>query len=115
MIIASIAYGATIDSLVGAVNKVVINPLISLLFAVALAVFIWGVAKYLTNPENETIRKESKAHMMWGVVGMFIMISVFGIMRIVLNTLGEKKIKVQNTGEVSIDKIDIGKEVKLRN
>lgn len=103
----NVANAASIGSLVNAVNKVVINPFIILLFACALVVFVWGVAKYLLNPESEEIRKESKSHMMWGVIGMFIMVSVFAIMRIILNTLGEKKIKIQNTGEVQIDRFQI--------
>lgn len=101
------AEAATIDGLVGAISKVLLNPLIVFLFACALAVFIWGVAKYLLNPQNEEVRKQSKSHMMWGVVGMFIMVSVFGIMRIILNTLGEKKIKIQNSGEVQIDRFKV--------
>lgn len=102
-----IAYGANIGTLMNSISKVIINPFIVFLFALALVVFIYGVVRYLLNPENETIRNESKSHMIWGVVGMFIMISVFGIMRIILNTLGEKNIKIQNTGEVNIDKYKI--------
>lgn len=107
MIMVNVAHAAGIGSLVNAINKVVLNPFIILLFACALAVFIWGVARYLLNPENEEIRKQSKSHMMWGIVGMFIMVSVFGIMRIILNTLGEKKIKIQNSGEVQINRFEI--------
>ncbi len=100
----NVAYGANIGSLVNSINKVILNPFIVLIFAVALVVFIYGVVRYLLNPENESIRTESKSHMIWGVIGMFIMISVFGIMRIVLNSVGEKNIKIQDTGEVNIDK-----------
>lgn len=100
----NVAHGANIGSLVNSINKVILNPFIVLIFAVALVVFIYGVVRYLLNPENESIRTESKSHMIWGVIGMFIMISVFGIMRIVLNSVGEKNIKIQDTGEVNIDK-----------
>lgn len=100
----NVAHGANIGSLVNSINKVILNPFIVLIFAVALVVFIYGVVRYLLNPENESIRTESKSHMIWGVIGMFIMISVFGIMRIILNSVGEKNIKIQDTGEVNIDK-----------
>lgn len=102
-----IAYGANIGTLVNSINKVILNPFIILLFAVALVVFIYGVVRYLLSPENETVRNESKSHMVWGIIGMFIMVSVFGIMRIILNTVGDKNIKIQNTGEVNIDKYKI--------
>jgi len=108
--IISYAEAATIDSLVNAVNKVVVNPLIIFIFALALVIFIYGVAQYLLNPESEEVRKQSKSHMIWGVVGMFIMVSVFGIMRIILNTIGEsKKIKIQNTGEITVESTKLGK------
>lgn len=103
----NIAYASDIGSLVNAINKVVINPFIVLLFACAFAVFIWGVIKYLMNPGDETALKESKSHIMWGIVGMFIMVSVFAIMKIILNTLGERKIKIQNSGEVQIDRFQV--------
>ncbi len=103
------AEAANIDSLVNAVNKVVVNPLIIFIFALALVIFIYGVAQYLLNPASDEIRKQSKSHMIWGVIGMFIMVSVFGIMRIILNTLGEKKIKIQNTGEITVESTKLGK------
>ena len=87
---------ANIVSLMASINRVIINPLIVFLFALAIIYFIYGLAKYLLSPDNEEIRKTSKQHMLWGVVGMFIMVAVFGIMNILLTTLGTKGIKIQN-------------------
>ena len=53
-------------------------------------------------PGDEELRTTSKSHMLYGVIGMFIMMSVFGIMRVILNSLGENHIKITDTGEVSI-------------
>lgn len=44
--------------------------------------------------------------MLWGVVGLFIMVAVFGIMRILLNTFGETKIQVNNNGDFNVKKTD---------
>jgi predicted PurR-regulated permease PerM len=96
---------ASVVTLMQSVNRVIINPLIILLFALAVVYFIYGLTKYLLSPENEEIRKTSKSHMLWGIIGMFIMISVFGIMNILLNTLGENRIKVNSTGDYSIEDI----------
>ncbi|MFA6392556.1 MAG: hypothetical protein WCW54_00515 [Candidatus Paceibacterota bacterium] len=87
---------ANVVSLMASINRVIINPLITFLFALAIIYFIYGLAKYLLSPDNEEIRKTSKQHMLWGVVGMFIMVAVFGIMNILLTTLGTKGIKIQN-------------------
>lgn len=37
---------------------------------------------------NTEKAQEGRQHMLWGIIGMFIMVSVFGIMRILINTLG---------------------------
>jgi len=79
---------ASVESLMGKVNKLIINPLIVLLFAMAVVYFVYGLVKYLISPDNEEVRKSSKSHMLWGVIGMFIMVSVFGIMNLIMNTLG---------------------------
>ena len=87
---------ASIVTLMASVNRVIINPLIMFLFALAVVYFLFGLANYLLSPDNEEIRKSSKSHMLWGIIGMFIMISVFGIMTLILNTFGENRIKLDN-------------------
>lgn len=98
-----VAY-ASVETLMASINRVVINPLIIFLFACALAYFLYGVVQFILNPANEEIRKSGKSHMMWGVVGMFIMVSVFAIMQIILNTLGSKTgIKIDRTGDYEVN------------
>ena len=94
---------ASVTTLVQSISKVILNPLIVLLFALAIVIFIWGLVQYLLNPDSEEIRKNSKSHMLWGIFGMFIMVSVFGIMNLVLNTIGEKRIQIKSNGEYTID------------
>lgn len=96
---------ASIVTLMKSVNKVIINPLIIFLFALAMVYFLYGVARYLLSPDNEEVRKSSKTHMLWGVIGMFIMVSVFGIMSLLLNTVGERNIQINNTGDYNVDNI----------
>jgi uncharacterized membrane protein YidH (DUF202 family) len=93
---------ASVMTLMKSVNKVIINPLIFFIFALALVYFVYGLAKYLLSPDNEELKKSSKQHMLWGVIGMFIMVSVFGIMNLVLNTIGENRIQVDRTGNYTI-------------
>lgn len=96
---------ANVATLMSSINKVIINPIIMLLFALAAVYFLYGLANYLLSPDNEEIRKSSKSHMLWGIVGMFIMISVFGIMNLILNTLGENRIQIQSNGDYSVGEI----------
>ncbi len=96
---------ASVGTLMKSVNRVILNPLILFLFALALAYFLYGVMQFIINPGNEEIRKTGKSHMLWGVVGMVIMVSVFGIMQLILNTLGEKSIRIDSTGNYEVNKI----------
>ena len=93
---------ASVQTLIKSIDKVIINPIILFLFAVAIVYFLYGLAQYLLSPDNEEVRKSSKSHMMWGVIGLFIMVAVFGIMKIILNTFGETKIRVSSNGDYTV-------------
>jgi len=83
----------TIVPLLEKINNVILNPLIVLLFAIALVVFLWGVFQFIRKADDEEAREEGRKSMMWGVIGMFIMFGVFGIIRILLNSIGVTDLK----------------------
>lgn len=75
----------------GLINRFVtyiINPLIAILFALALALFMWGIARFIWSADDETSREQGKKHMIWGLVGMLIMVSVYGILNVATSLLG---------------------------
>lgn len=77
-----------IYSILSKINQIIINPLIVLLFSVALLYFVYGVFQYIWQARaNPAKMKEGRSHMGWGLFGMFIMISVFGLFKILLNSL----------------------------
>ena len=65
----------------------ILNPFIAFLLFLALVYFLYGVFKFISGYENETARTEGKQHMLWGVVGMTIMVSVYGLLNIVKSTI----------------------------
>lgn len=77
------AFGKVLDPVI--VN--IVNPIIWLLFAVGIFMFAWGVAKMIIYAEDATAREEGRRHMLWGAVGMFIMVSAWGIVHLVSNTI----------------------------
>lgn len=91
-----------VATLMAKINKFLINPLILLIFALAFAYFIWGVIQFIAGSTNEEKRTTGKSHIMWGLVGMLIMVGVFFIMKIIIDTLGVKGIVPQG-GEVKVD------------
>ncbi|OHA59892.1 MAG: hypothetical protein A2589_02525 [Candidatus Vogelbacteria bacterium RIFOXYD1_FULL_46_19] len=70
------------------INTYIVNPIIGLLFGLALLYFMYGVAVFIVNGDNDVKRREGASHMLWGVIGLFVMVSVFGIMKIICTTIG---------------------------
>lgn len=87
---------ADFDSFLANVNAEIINPLIKLLFALAIGYFLWGVTNFLLNSDNEGEREKGKAHMLWGIIGITIMMGVWGILNLIINTLNIKGIDPEN-------------------
>lgn len=78
----------TAGELAHRINVSIINPLIGILFGAALIVFLWGIATFIMQSDSDQQRDLGKKHMLWGLVGMLIMISFLAIMRIIANTIG---------------------------
>lgn len=68
------------------VAQVILNPIIQVLFAVALVYFLWGVFEYIRQPDSSDAKSKGVQHIFWGLIGLAIMVSVFGIINIALNT-----------------------------
>lgn len=81
------AQGAGVE---GLLNKLArwINIATPIVFALALLAFFWGLAVYIFNAGDEEKRKQGKDIMIWGVIALFVMVSVFGIVRILRETFG---------------------------
>lgn len=75
------------DPVIKAVIDNIIVPLVTLLFAAALFLFLWGLVKFVWKGSAEEERSKGKQHMIWGSVGMAIMISAFGIVQFIFNTV----------------------------
>lgn len=81
----NVAY-ASVDSFVSNVNKLIINPTIILLFGLAIVYFLYGIFEFISNQENEEAKTKGKTHMVWGIVGIVIMMGVFTILNMIMNT-----------------------------
>ncbi len=79
------------DAAQQAINKLVqliVNPAIYVLFSLGLLLFVYGVVEFMIELQKGGDTKTGKSHMLWGIVGMFIMVSVFGILHLLNNTFG---------------------------
>lgn len=78
----------TLNALLTAIGTEIINPIIAVLFGLAFLLFVWGGIVFILNASSEEARETGKRHLLWGIVGMFIMLSVYSILYLIVNTLG---------------------------
>ena len=67
-----------IASLIGAIAAV-IGTLVPILVTLGLAVFLWGLVKYLWGKGGKADIDGAKKLMKWGLLTLFVMVSVWGI------------------------------------
>ncbi|HCC05733.1 TPA: hypothetical protein DEP58_05560 [Patescibacteria group bacterium] len=79
---------AEVQGLVGRIVIEIINPIIGVIFAAALVYFLWGLLMFVINAGNEAKRGEYKQHMLWGLIGLVVMISAYALIEVGLRTFG---------------------------
>lgn len=55
--------------------------------ALEIILFIAGIIIYVANGDNDTKRKEGSQFMLWGLLAIFVTLSVWGLVAIIRNTL----------------------------
>lgn len=71
---------------VGCIESVILQPLIYLLFALAIVYFLYGVLTYVRKGGDEDDRRAGKEMMIYGIIAIAVMVSVYGLVNLVTNT-----------------------------
>ena len=66
----------------------IISTLLPIVVALALLFFFWGLAKFILAAGDEAAKEEGKRIMIWGVVALFVMVSVWGLVYFLGNIVG---------------------------
>ena len=66
----------------------ILNMLIPILIAAALVVFFWGLVTYIWGAGGAESHDKGRNIMIAGLVSLFIMVSVWGIVNLAQNALG---------------------------
>ncbi len=65
------------------------NVLVPVIFAIAFIVFLWGVFDtFILGANSEDTKKKGKSLMLWGLIGFFVMVSVWGLVNLLTGTVG---------------------------
>ncbi len=68
--------------------KGIVNSAIVLIMIIAVAVFLWGIAKFITAAGDETKIKSARGYIIYGLIGIFVMVSFWGIIQVFGSTFG---------------------------
>ena len=81
------ADGTNLDYLILKVGEW-IQLLTPIVVALALLYFFYGLARYILNAGNEEKKAEGKNIMIYGIIALFVMVSVWGLVSILVSTIG---------------------------
>lgn len=64
------------------------NIFVPVLFAIAFIVFIWGAFDtFIVGAQSEETKEHGKNLMLWGLIGFFVMVSVWGLVNILTGSV----------------------------
>ena len=74
------------DNVLGIISKIeeIFTAVVPLIASLAVIYFLWTTAQYILKEGEE--KNEARSHMIWGIVILFVMISIWGLVAILTNT-----------------------------
>lgn len=61
---------------------------VPILFALAFVVFIWGAfTTFILGATSDEVKDKGKSLMLWGLIGFFVMISIWGLVNLLTGTV----------------------------
>ncbi|MBI5816856.1 MAG: hypothetical protein HZB09_00305 [Candidatus Yonathbacteria bacterium] len=70
------------------VFSTIINALMPFIVALAVLYFVWGVFQFVASAGDETARGAGRDKMIYGIIGIFVMVSVWGLVNLLGGTFG---------------------------
>lgn len=78
----------TIADVINVGTCIAAKSVVPLLFTIAIVIFIYGVIQYVINPEQTDKREQGRSFIIWSIIGLFVIVSVWGLVSILQNTVG---------------------------
>ena len=81
--------GKNFQGVVNYLTCIIGSSIIPFIFALAVAMFIWGAVKFfIINADEEGKKEQGKQFMLWGIIALAVMISIWGLVNILGQTFG---------------------------
>lgn len=68
--------------------KDIMGTATGLILAAAVLFFLWGVFQFVMAAGDEDARTKGRQHIIYGLIGIAVMVSVWGLVKILTNTFG---------------------------
>jgi hypothetical protein len=81
-----LAFAANAFSILTVINQI-LATLIPILITLAVVYFIWGVIQYTVSTDEEA-KAGAAGKIINGLIGLFVIVAFWGIIRLVTNTFG---------------------------
>jgi len=78
----------TFQSIIQGLLEILLGVAVPLIVSLAVVYFLFGIVKYLLSAGDETKRKESIKVITFGLIALFVMVSVWGLVSLITNTFG---------------------------
>jgi hypothetical protein len=76
-------------NIVSKITQYIVDPAILLVFSTALLLFFWGMVEFMNNlRQGGKDIAVGKNHMLWGIIGMLIMLSIRPVITLIADTFG---------------------------
>lgn len=76
-----------IENLVSSIGRLT-NLALPIVVGLALLAFFWGLLKFIFAQGNEESKADAKKIMLWGIIALFVMVSVWGLVDFIGNAFG---------------------------
>lgn len=80
-----VAFAQSLQTVLVTVSNI-LGILVPIFITLAVLAFFWGLVKYLWGGAED--KDAAKNIMIWGVIAIFVMVSVFGLVQLIGNTFG---------------------------
>lgn len=77
---------STLSGIIFSLNTL-IQIIFGILLGIAVLVLAYGIFKFIARAGDENARKEGRSFILWGILGIFVMVSIWGLVNILVNTL----------------------------
>ena len=87
-LIASAQNFRNLTELINFFTDLIYKSVVPLLVALAVVYFIWGLITFIKNADSEPEREKGRSRMIWGVIALFVIVAVWGLVGVLANTFG---------------------------